>query len=68
MIVVAGLIIAFVLILVFSNRQIRLCRWREDRSGSGKGEKRFRCMACGAEDFTRTGKQPLDCKAKTRSG
>lgn len=65
MIVVAGLIIAFVLILVFSNRATRQCRWREDRSGDRDGHKKFRCIACGAVAFTSTGKPPLDCRAGT---
>jgi len=63
MIVVAGLLLAFVLVLVFSNPATRACRWREDRRGDRDGMKKFRCMACGAEGFTSTGKPPLDCRA-----
>ena len=63
MIVVAGLLLAFILILIFSNPATRACRWREDRTGDRGGQKKFRCMACGAEAFTSTGKPPLDCRA-----
>ncbi|WP_101065657.1 hypothetical protein [Roseovarius salinarum] len=66
MIVVVGLIVAFVLVLIFANRETRDCRWREDRTGDRDGQKKFRCMACGAEAFTTTGKPPLDCRAKTK--
>lgn len=68
MIVVAGLVLAFVLILIFSNPATRACRWREDRTGGpgdGEGARRFRCMACGAEALTRTGKPPAECRADT---
>lgn len=65
MIIIAGLIIAFVLIVIFSNRATRQCRWREARSGDRDGQRRFRCMACGAEAFTSDGKPPLHCMAKT---
>ncbi|EDM73375.1 hypothetical protein RAZWK3B_04105 [Roseobacter sp. AzwK-3b] len=63
MVIVLGLILAFVLIVIFSNRRTRRCRWREDRRGDRDGMKKFRCMACGAETFTTTGKPPLDCLA-----
>lgn len=65
MIIIAGLILAFVLILVFSNRATRHCRWREDRRGDGAGARKYRCMACGAVAFTTTGKPPSDCRADT---
>jgi hypothetical protein len=64
LIIVVGLILAFVLILIFSNRRTRYCRWREDRRADADGLRKYRCMACGAEAFTSTGKPPLDCKAK----
>ncbi|MRU15160.1 hypothetical protein FDP25_06925 [Roseovarius sp. A21] len=66
MIVVAGLILAFILILIFSNRRTRACRWREDRRGDRDGQRKYRCMACGAEAFTSNGKPPLDCLAHQR--
>ena len=62
MIIVAGLIIAFLLVLVFSNRATRNCRWRAVRSGDREGEAMYRCAACGAVVFTSTGKEPLHCR------
>ncbi|WP_111733255.1 hypothetical protein [Roseovarius amoyensis] len=41
MIVVAGLVLVFVLILIFGNRRTRACRWRRQRDG-------WRCASCGA--------------------
>jgi len=64
LIIVVGLIVAFVLIVIFSNRRTRYCRWRQDRRADVGGLRKYRCMACGAEAFTSTGKAPLDCKAK----
>lgn len=61
MVVAAGLILAFVLIVIFANRETRACRWREDRRGNRGGERMYRCAACGAVAFTRTGKPPLVC-------
>lgn len=63
MIVIAGLILAFVLVLIFSKREMRGCRWRADRSESRDGRHRFRCAACGAVAFTTTGKPPLHCRS-----
>ncbi|RKF14077.1 hypothetical protein D6850_12975 [Roseovarius spongiae] len=65
MIIVVGLLLAFVLILVFSNRRTRYCRWREDRTRDEGGARYYHCMACGAETFTTTGKPPRDCLAET---
>lgn len=61
MIVVVGLIVAFVLVLIFSNRKMRNCRWREDRRGDRDGQRMFRCAACGAVRFTSDGKPPRVC-------
>jgi len=66
LIVVLGLIVAFILIVIFSNRRTRACRWREDRRGDRDGLRKYRCMACGAEAFTSNGKPPLDCLANQR--
>ena len=63
MLIVAGLIIAFVLVLIFSNRTTRNCRWREDRTLDGAEGRAYRCMACGAVGHTADGKPPKDCKA-----
>ncbi|MDA3858256.1 MAG: hypothetical protein PF480_08485 [Roseovarius sp.] len=65
MIVVVGLIIAFALVLILSNRRTRSCRWRADRRQDREGESCFNCMTCGAQVFTSTGKPPLDCVANT---
>ncbi len=65
MIVVVGLIIAFGLVLILSNRRTRACRWRADRRQDRGGESCFNCMTCGAQVFTSTGKPPLDCVANT---
>ncbi|MEI4261253.1 hypothetical protein [Roseovarius sp. D0-M9] len=65
MFVVIGLILAFVLILIFSDRRTRNCRWREDH-GRDEGDQRYyRCLTCGHETFTATGKPPKVCFART---
>ncbi len=64
MIVIAGLILAFVLIVLFSNRATRYCRWRADRLGDGPRGRCYRCAACGAVAFTDTGKPPDWCAAR----
>ncbi|MEN9060410.1 MULTISPECIES: hypothetical protein [Ponticoccus] len=45
MLVLVGLIAAFILVAVFSNRRTRLCRWREQRGQSGS---QWMCIHCGA--------------------
>jgi hypothetical protein len=60
-IVVVGLVLAFVLIAVFSNRATRGCRWRE-YPGEG-GESRWVCAACGAEAVGPRGRAPRRCLA-----
>lgn len=62
MIVIIGLVLAFILIVIFSNRRTRQCRWREDRAGDSDGMKKFRCAACGAQAFTDTGRPPVICQ------
>lgn len=59
MIVVAGLVLAFVLIAVFSNRATRGCRWREYPRGGQ--DSRWVCAACGAETRAPRGKAPGIC-------
>lgn len=62
MIIVAfGLVLAFVLVLIFSNRATRQCRWRARRSSGGEKIHEFKCTACGAETITRDGKPPRTC-------
>lgn len=63
MVIVAGLLIAFVLVLIFANRRTRFCRWREDRTRDSDAGRAYLCMACGAVDHTTDGKPPRDCKA-----
>ena len=63
MIVVAGLVLAFILVLIFSNRRTRNCRWRAERSGDRDGASKYRCAYCGAVAFTATGKPPTLCLA-----
>ncbi|PWE36019.1 hypothetical protein DD563_08655 [Pelagicola sp. LXJ1103] len=67
MIVVAGLLIAFLLVLLVSNRRTRMCRWRQDRLHDKDGQRAWRCAACGAWDFTRGEKPPKEC-CKTTPG
>lgn len=62
MVVVIGLIIAFVLIVVFSNRSTRKCRWREYPD---QFDSRWTCVQCGQETRASRGKAPKVClKAK----
>ncbi len=58
MIVIVGLIVAFVLIAVFSNRATRNCRWREYPAPV---ESTWRCVQCGAETTAPRGKAPKVC-------
>jgi hypothetical protein len=58
MLVVVGLIIAFVLIAVFSNRDTRYCPWRERRGRDGS---QWACIHCGATVAGEQGKPPLRC-------
>jgi len=61
MIVIAGLILAFVLILVFGRRGTRACRWR--RQGAG-----WRCVSCGAGAPGRGAGPPKVCLDPGRPG
>ena len=61
MLIVAGLLIAFVLVVLFANRETRACRWREDRSRLKGGMVLHRCAVCGAERFAPRGKPPKAC-------
>ncbi|MCD1619788.1 hypothetical protein ACFSDD_15835 [Salipiger marinus] len=58
MIVALGLVIAFVLLLIFTNRKTRLCRWRETRR---EGDSQWRCIYCGAKTTGPRGKTPETC-------
>lgn len=65
MLVVLGLIIAFILVAISArrNRGRRDCRWRADRSGDRGELRKYRCAACGAEAFTATTGPPEKCLA-----
>ena len=63
MVVVVGLIIAFVLIAVFARRGMRGCRWRMDRTQDRDGQRFYRCAACGAAELT-DGPPPRRCMAQ----
>ena len=58
MLVVVGLIVAFILIAVFSNRATRQCRWRERRSGETS---QWTCIQCGASVEGKPGEPPRTC-------
>ncbi len=65
MLIVLGLVVAFILVVIFARPEMRACRWREDRRASAPGRTAYRCAACGARAFTSTGKPPLDCHKDT---
>ncbi|MCT4554737.1 MAG: hypothetical protein N4A53_08635 [Pelagimonas sp.] len=58
MLIVLGLLIAFVLVVVFSNRDTRLCRWRERR---GADHSDWSCVYCGATCQGPQGQPPQTC-------
>jgi len=66
MLVVVGLIIAFVLVAIYSRRETRICRWREYRQSDEEPRTRWRCAACGAELVTPAGEVPKVCLAGGR--
>jgi hypothetical protein len=66
--VVVGLVIAFVLVAVLSNRATRRCRWRRDIRQDRDSEIYWVCMNCGAVDWTRAEKAPNLCKLSTLEG
>ncbi|SFP36589.1 hypothetical protein [Tranquillimonas alkanivorans] len=61
MIIVVGLLVAFVLLLVFAPRGTRNCRWRERRSFDRDGERYFHCAYCGAETWKEGDAPPKRC-------
>ncbi|MEQ6202344.1 hypothetical protein ABMC88_04750 [Sulfitobacter sp. HNIBRBA2951] len=58
----APIIIGVVAYLAWRNRDIRSCRWREDRTGDKGALRMYRCVSCGAEAFTATKGPPQTCK------
>ncbi len=65
MFIVIGLVLAFVLIVIFSDARTRNCRWREDHGRDVDGQRYYQCLRCGHETFTDTGKPPKLCLART---
>lgn len=61
----AFVIIAIVLIRIYSNPSTRGCRWRMDRSRNRDGTTCFRCSACGAEVWQPTEAPPKLCVAQS---
>lgn len=59
--ILIGLILAFVVMALLSRRGTRGCRWRMDRSRNQDGQTFYKCMACGAEQFTEDAAPPLSC-------
>jgi hypothetical protein len=66
MLVVVGLIVAFILVVLFSNRATRGCRWREYRLSGNHTRRRWHCVACGAEVFTSDATPPKLCHDPAR--
>lgn len=57
--ILIGLVLALVLIALFSNRATRRCRWREyPRAGADSD---WKCVHCGAGTTGPRGKPPRDC-------
>lgn len=65
MLVLIGLILAFVLVAVFSNRRTRLCRWRERR---GAQASTWTCVHCGARTEGERGTPPAACLRDAGAG
>lgn len=65
MLVAVGLLIAFVIVVMYErqNKLTRKCRWRADRTGDEGDLHKYRCAACGAEVFTTTNGPPRECKS-----
>jgi hypothetical protein len=65
MLVALGLLIAFLVVLLYArrNRGLRRCRWRADSTGDRGTLRKYRCAACGAEAFTAEKGAPRRCHA-----
>lgn len=55
LIVLLGLIVVFVLLLLFSRPGTRACRWRADKTRDNDQGSYHRCAACGAEIWAHSG-------------
>ena len=62
--IVIGLLIAFLLVMLLSNRKTRQCKWRADRSRDQNGMSFYHCMVCGEICFTNDGKPPKICQTE----
>ncbi len=60
-----GLLIAFVLVLLLTNRKTRNCRWRANRRADRDGQAAYHCVTCGARALTSDGQAPRQCHAET---
>lgn len=67
MLVVVGLVVAFVLVAWVHWRRgpAVKCRWRADRRRDARGMAFWHCAFCGAETFTGGGKPPILCQKET---
>ena len=61
--IVIGLLLAFVLVVIYQrkHRATRLCRWRADHSGDQDALFKYTCAACGAQTYTQTKEPPKHC-------
>ncbi|MEM1352758.1 MAG: hypothetical protein AAGF27_10460 [Pseudomonadota bacterium] len=62
---VIGLLIAFVLVAIYTHRTMgtRNCRWRAAREKDRDGLHYYYCAACGAETLTESPTVPKVCHA-----
>lgn len=60
MLVVVGLIVAFIIMLIVVKPGTRNCRWRADHRRDGPEGQFYHCVACGAQTYT-SGKPPGEC-------
>ena len=61
MIVIVGLLVAFVLLAIYARPGTRGCRWRADRTRDVEGRSFYACAACGAQVLRADGKPPKTC-------
>ena len=62
--IVVGLLIAFVIVVLYARqtRATRRCRWRQETSGNDGPKNKYRCASCGAVAFTDHGGPPRHCE------
>ena len=68
MLILAGVLIAFILVALYTRRHraTRNCRWRKDATGDNGNLRMYRCVTCGAEAFTANPGPPDTCKSTMR--